>query len=355
MASVRIASLSAELVEIPLRRPFATAQDRLDRQVSRPVRVRVGLDNGRIYVGETVAVQYVTGETPEATISAIRSAAPALEGAALSTPRLAINAAAAALDGAPAAVAGLEIAVLRAFAGEAGISLLSLFGGARTSIESDLTLSLADDPAEGAREAVRQGYRRLKLKVGSPDPGDDLARLRATASAAPDAILRVDANQAFSDAGEAIRWLRAATTVCPRIELVEQPTPKDDLRALDAVARAFPGLVFADEACRTPALAHAIVTRTQAAGLNLKLMKSGVAGLLESGAVARAAGRRLMVGCMLETALGIGFAAALACGTGWFDFADLDSHLLLDAPGPCPHFTQRGPIIEPSLQPPAPE
>ena len=354
MIRARIAGVTASIVEVPLLRPFATAQDRLKRQVSRPVRVVLRLDNGRAYAGESVAVAYVTDETPESVVDVVQAAAPALVDLELARPRAAIAAAAAALDGAPSALAGVEMAVVRAFAGEAGLSIVHLFGGRRLSIETDFTLSLAGDSAADAQEAHQRGFRSLKLKVGSADPAEDLARLRGAMRAAPEARFRLDANQAFADANAAIRWIRAAITVCPRVELVEQPTPKDDLRALHAVARAFPGLIFADEACRTPAHALAIAAR-DVGGINLKLMKCGVSGLLECASVARAAGRRLMIGCMLESALGIGFAAAVACGTGWFELADLDSHLLLDAPGPEPHFTQAGPLITPSLDPPSPE
>jgi len=64
-------------------------------------------------------------------------------------------------------------------------------------------------------------------------------------------------------------------------------------------------------------------------GINVKLMKSGIGGALEIIALCRAAGRKLMLGCMLETGLGIAAAAQIAAGTGAFDFLDLDSHRLL--------------------------
>src|SRR5205823_3336128 len=126
---------------------------------------------------------------------------------------------------------------------------------------------------------------------------------------------------------------------------VEQPVLKEDLAALDQVADASPVPVFADEAVKTPRDALEVVTQTRAHGINVKLMKSGIAGALEIIAICRAAGRKLMIGCMLESSLGIAFSLALACGTGAFDYVDLDSHLLLHEEGNNPWFDEAGPIL----------
>jgi L-alanine-DL-glutamate epimerase-like enolase superfamily enzyme len=69
-------------------------------------------------------------------------------------------------------------------------------------------------------------------------------------------------------------------------------------------------------------------------GVNVKLMKSGLVGALQIVALCRASGTALMLGCMLESPLGITAAAALAGGTGAFDALDLDSpRLLRPVPG----------------------
>jgi L-alanine-DL-glutamate epimerase-like enolase superfamily enzyme len=68
-------------------------------------------------------------------------------------------------------------------------------------------------------------------------------------------------------------------------------------------------------------------------GVNIKLMKSGITGALQIIDLCRVAGKKLMIGCMLETELGIAAATQIAAGTGAFDHVDLDSHHLL-APVP---------------------
>ena len=77
-------------------------------------------------------------------------------------------------------------------------------------------------------------------------------------------------------------------------------------------------------------------------GFNCKINKSGIMGVLDIIAVARSSGRRLMLGCMLETRRSIAVSLALTCGTGAFEFHDLDAHLLLNEPGENPFFQQHG-------------
>src|SRR5690606_18131984 len=83
--------------------------------------------------------------------------------------------------------------------------------------------------AEYAREAWSAGYRVLKLKVGARSLGDDVARVAAVRAACPDAVLRLDANGAWSEA-EAMEALAALAP--SRIELLEQPVPAAEVDAL---------------------------------------------------------------------------------------------------------------------------
>jgi len=342
MAVVR--DVTAEIIEIPLRYAFMTAQDRLARQVTRPVVVSIALEDGRAAVGESVPVAYVTGETQESVLAAVERARPLLIGGDVRRLRPLLNRLAETLPDAPSARAGIEMALYTAFAEVTGIALWRLWGGARESVETDITLPIVPDAVERAVEAAAQGFRCFKLKVGEEDREEDFRRLCAVQEAVPNAILRVDANQAFS-AEEAVIFIRRAVEAGVRLELVEQPVAKGNLLALDAVADASPVPIFADEAVKTPADALRLVRETRAQGLNVKLMKAGVTGALDILAIARAAGRKLMIGCMLETRRGIGFSLAFACGTGAFDYVDLDSHFLLGEEGPNPYFCQDGPHL----------
>ncbi|MEV6617392.1 enolase C-terminal domain-like protein [Streptomyces sp. NPDC051051] len=83
-----------------------------------------------------------------------------------------------------------------------------------------------------AAGAVADGFRQIKLKVGT-DLADDIRRCRAArAAVGPDIRLAVDANQRW-DVGEAIRWTRALAEFDPY--WIEEPTSPDDILGHAAV------------------------------------------------------------------------------------------------------------------------
>jgi len=343
----RLASISdirIEKVEVPLRRSFATSRDRLARDVSRIVRVTVLARDGSQGVGECVAVQYVTGESQDTAHAALLRAAPALIGMECLRPRDVLACAERELAGTPSAFAGLEMALFDAFCAATGISWWSFFGGAATEAATDVTLPMVPDARERAIEHAAEGYRCFKVKVGRADPAEDLSLLADIARALPHATFRLDANQAFTP-DSALRFVEEALRLGVPIDYLEQPVDRADLRALDYVAARSSVPVFADEAVLSPADALRVVEQTRVHGLNVKLMKAGVRGTLDIAAIARAADRDLMIGCMLESCRGIGFALAVATGCGAFSHYDLDSHLLLREDGGNPFFEQDGPTL----------
>jgi L-fuconate dehydratase len=85
------------------------------------------------------------------------------------------------------------------------------------------------------REAVGQGFRQIKLKVGA-DLDDDIRRFRiAREVCGPDFRIAVDANQRW-DVAQAITWVRALAPYHPW--WVEEPTSPDDVVGHAAIARA---------------------------------------------------------------------------------------------------------------------
>lgn len=341
-----ITNVTIETVDVALRHAFATSRDHLARRLSRMVRITLDTARGVSGVGECVPVQYVTGETQESAAAALRLAGERLRGLDCMRPLDLLGQMDAFVADAPSARAALEMAVYDAFCGLSGLSWWSFFGGAVEEVTTDVTLPLVDDVVERTRAHANLGFRCFKVKVGRPDAESDLAVLREVHRATPDATFRIDANQAYS-ASDALRFVDRALAMGLQIECIEQPVARGDLTALDEVARLSPIPVFADEAVLTPADALRVVEQTHVAGINVKLMKAGVRGALGIASIARASGRLLMIGCMLESRRGIGFALALAAGSGGFAHYDLDSHLLLNEEGANPFFKQDGPQLRP--------
>ncbi|MFF7754048.1 L-fuconate dehydratase [Streptomyces sp. NPDC007971] len=86
-----------------------------------------------------------------------------------------------------------------------------------------------------AAQAVADGFRQIKLKVGA-DLADDVRRCRvARAVVGPDVRLAVDANQRWN-VDEAITWTRALAEFDPY--WIEEPTSPDDVLGHAAIRRA---------------------------------------------------------------------------------------------------------------------
>jgi L-Ala-D/L-Glu epimerase len=200
-----------------------------------------------------------------------------------------------------------------------GQPLWRLLGLSRHAPVTSYTLGI--DTLEGTRDRARRaaGFRALKVKVGGTD---DLARLEAI-RAETEAVLRVDANEGWT--------LEEARELVPAlvelgVELIEQPFPAADLESFRAL-RELDSLppVIVDEGCQD--LSDVAPAARYADGINIKLAKSG--GLREAVRMvhaARALGLRVMIGCMVESQLGVAPAAQIASLADW---VDLDGHLLL--------------------------
>ena len=175
-----------------------------------------------------------------------------------------------------------------------------------------------DDPDRMAQAArLAAGRPLLKVKLGG---GGDLERLQAVARARPDARLIVDGNEGM-DAVTLPALLSAARDL--RIEVVEQPLPAADPASLGRLAA--PVAVCADESFHTSSDIERIVRGFDA--INIKLDKTGgLTEALRAVRMARAAGLRVMVGCMVGTSLAMAPAVLLA---GLADWVDLDGPLLL--------------------------
>lgn len=224
-------------------------------------------------------------------------------------------------DGPAPARAALDLALHDRLARHHGIPLYRLLGlPPPPALPSSLTIGLADPETMAREAAAAAGYPVLKIKLGGED---DEACVAAVRRARPDARLRLDANGAWSPE-EAVRRVQALTRFRP--ELIEQPVAKDDIEGMGFVQAHTPVPVVADESLRTGADLERLAA-AGVAGINLKLMKvGGLAPALRLLHRARALGMKVLLGCMIETSLGVTAAFHLAALADWID---LDSPLLL--------------------------
>lgn len=324
---MNVESVTVEPLDLDLREPFEIALG--TQEAAENVLVRVETEGGVVGVGEASPDPPVTGETRAATLETCRAAARLVEGRDLRNYRALGHDLRRAFVGASSSWFALETAVLDAYCRERGMALSETFGGAPREVETDLTVGIC--PPEVAREragrAVEEGFSTLKVKAGT-EVADDVARTVAVAEAAPDATLTVDANQGWTEK-EAARFVEATEARGVDLALLEQPVPADDVAGLARTTRRVPVPVAADESLFSPADAVLLAERGAADVFNVKLGKSGLLGAADIATVARAANVDLMVGCMLESAVGIHTSAHLVAGLGGFVHVDLDGNQLL--------------------------
>jgi L-alanine-DL-glutamate epimerase-like enolase superfamily enzyme len=280
--------------------------------------VQVELEHdGVVGRGEASPVYY-RGESVQSALEFLTSAAPPLVGEdpfALEDIEERLED----VDGEAAGKAALDAALHDWIGRRLGVPLWRLLGLSPEAPATSFTISI--DSVEGTRDRARRAdrFRALKVKVGG---SEDLERLEAV-RAESDAPLRVDANEGWT--------LESARELIPElirlgVEFVEQPFPAEDVESFLALADLEPRLpVIVDEGCQD--LRDVAPAAAYADGINVKLAKSG--GVREAVRMihaARALDLRVMLGCMVESQLGVAPAAAIASLADW---VDLDGHLLL--------------------------
>lgn len=344
---IEISDVKASVHDLPLKEPFETAKGR--KTSSPAVVMEMLLSNGLSAFGAATPVQYVTGEDTRSVLSAVDYCRDDLIGMDPRAYRPIFEILERALVDDRSARAGLEIAVVDAFCRLHGMPMYRFFGGALVEVETDVTIPITtpDHARELAQEAGAKGFNSLKVKVGSADLEEDVARIRAMSEGAPNCLIRADANQGFVPT-VAVGFVHTLLNAGVKLDMLEQPVDYKDFDGLRYVTQHTSIPVIADESVQTPGDAIKLVELDAVDGMNIKLMKSGISGALDIISICRAARKELMLGCMIESAHGFSAAIHLAAGTGVFTRLDLDAHLLLaEQPGASGLFEADGPILRP--------
>jgi L-Ala-D/L-Glu epimerase / N-acetyl-D-glutamate racemase len=306
--------LSASTHVLTLRETFQIARGAADEETV----VLATLErDGVVAYGEGAPVDY-WGETPQGIVEAIEADGLALLGEDLFAGE-AIATRLAAWDGPQGAKMALDGLVHDWLGKRLGQPLWHILGTARMTPPTSYTIGI--DSVEGTAGKVRRapGYEVYKVKVGGPG---DLERLRAV-RAETGARLRIDGNEGWD-----LETARALTPelIALGVEFVEQPFPAADIDSFVEYRQLPERLpVLIDEGCRDLGSIGSIAM--YADGIVIKLAKcGGVREALRMIHAARALDLEVMLGCMIESELGISAAAQLG---SLADYIDLDGHLLI--------------------------
>jgi L-alanine-DL-glutamate epimerase-like enolase superfamily enzyme len=304
--------LAARIVTLELGETFVIARESHDFVDLVEVEIR---HDGHSGYGEAAPIDRY-GESAASALAWLEGAAPLL-----GDDPWALDEIHARLPGGEAAArAAIDAALHDLCSQQAGVPLYRLLGLPRAGPPTSWTVWLGDpdDMAQRA-EAAAGRFRRLKLKLGGRD-GHDVERVRAVRSVT-DVTLQVDVNEYWSldEALEALPQLAELG-----VEYCEQPLLAGDPAGAELKARS-PIPIYVDEDCHT--LADVGDCAERAHGINIKLAKSGgVREAVRMASAARAMGLGVMLGCMVESGLGIAPAAHIA---SLCDHVDLDGNLLL--------------------------
>jgi L-alanine-DL-glutamate epimerase-like enolase superfamily enzyme len=226
----------------------------------------------------------------------------------------------ASLPGEHAAKAAVDMALHDLCGKLAEVPVWRLLGLRRAGPPTSWTIWLGD-PDDMARrtERVGDGFQRLKLKLGAGD-GLDVERVRAVRGVT-ELPLQVDVNEGW-ELDEALENVRALGAL--RVQYVEQPLQAAHPEG-HKLKEASPLPIYVDEDVHT--LKDVAPAVERAHGINLKLAKSGgIREAVRMAYAARALDLGVMLGCMVESSIGIAAAAQMA---SLCDHVDLDGNLLL--------------------------
>jgi L-Ala-D/L-Glu epimerase len=348
VSSARVVAVRTQRVRVPLHTPFVTSLRHTE--FAETVVVTVEDSDGCVGWGEAPQVWRVTGDSLAGSAAALEgpisdvlvgaaadlSSAGLIQGAVVGN-RSAKMAADIALHDLAARRRGVSMAGHLAelgghFVGLSGVSVPVMSRDTRStgypwdSITTDMTLSIGTpaDLAEAAASRARDGFTTLKIKVGS-DAAGDAERVLAVREAAPGCVLRLDANTGWR-ADEAVAVLTTLADEDVELEFVEQPVARRDLEAMAYVRRHQPYRILADESVFDLEDLVDVIRTGAADAVNVKLAKCGViTPAIEILEVAKRHGVGRLVGCMMESHLGIGAAAALVAALGIPGEQDLDA------------------------------
>jgi L-alanine-DL-glutamate epimerase-like enolase superfamily enzyme len=311
---MEIVSLTVEPITLRLKTPFRIAHG-----------TSVARDNVLVHLGDSVgegSIMPYSGYTQAEVVAYLKNLG--LD-ALLGNDPLALEDILDRLPPGPApARNAIDIALHDFWAKQLGQPLYRLWGlnPARTPFSS-ITISITEDEEE-LRQQVQtvEGFPIIKLKLGTGDLATDEAIVRVVREETK-AHICVDANSAWS--------VEEAAHIIPRLSaygllFIEQPIHRAEVKEWHRLRPLLPNNVpplIADESVQQASDIPALVGGAD--GINIKLTKAG--GLREARrmiTLARALDMQVMLGCSIESSVGITAAAHLA---PLVDFADLDGNL----------------------------
>jgi len=318
---MKITGIKVYPISIPFKKPFVVWRGVVENKDH--VLVEVETDEGIIGVGEASPFLYYASETQEDVISTvdnyIKPMVLGLDPFDLESIDARFHAE---IDGHHFSKAAIEMALWDIIGKRLEVPVYKLLGGKYRSSVPVVAILKSGEPQEMANEAeawLTAGFRQLKVKIGF-GLESDVACVEAVRSAVGgSATIRVDAEENY-DLKTSIQVARRLEVL--GIELISQPISRDNLNDMVLFRKAIDIPVLVDESIDSPEDVLTAVQLGTGDLINIKVVKSG--GILNArrmAAIARAGGKRCLLGSMLEMGPGTLFAGHLAVATSNVDYA----------------------------------
>ncbi len=321
---MQIAAIEVVPVELSLRLPYQTAYHSEAIESITAVFIRVETKQGREAWGCAAFDPAITGETRDEVVAACQSCAERARDLNPLNIEFALNELSHLTEETPSALCAFDLAFHDLLGMAADMPLYRLLGGYRHRIQTSITISIAsvDESVALAHRRAAQGFRILKIK-GGLNPQEDVRRVRAINAALPHFTLRLDADQGYT----VQQALDVARALDGKLEMLEQPTPADDLEALLQVTRRSPVPILADESVSQPPSAMEVANLRAADGMSVKLSAcGGLACARQIDTIARVARMNTMVSCVNQPALLTAAGLSFALSSRNVEYGDLDGH-----------------------------
>lgn len=316
VGEIRAERVELREIRLALRRPFTISSG--TRHELRKLLLRLESPDGIQAWSECVAEErpdYSPETVDTAWIALTEWLAPLVAGRTFGHPSRVDPVLREAVRGHRMARAALEMGLWNLAARRVGRPLAGLLGGERRTVETGISVGIQEDPGqlvERAREAVRRGYRKVKLKIR---PGADVEYVTAVREAVGDGVaLAVDGNAAYElEDADRLRRLDDLDLL-----MIEQPLDAEDLVRHARLQRELSTPICLDESVTSPARAEDMLELGSGRIVNVKPGRvGGFAPSVRIHDLCRERDAPVWCGGMLETGIGRGYNVALASLPGF--------------------------------------
>ena len=240
------------------------------------------------------------------------------------------------LDIANSLKAGIESALFDWASRCADVATGKLLGSQiAKSIHTTFSIPILDPEKIGEFVLNHQLHRFscLKLKVSAEGAMDSIRELRKIYKDNP---IRIDANESWCNLDDFLKFDEFCQE--KNIQYIEQPFSSSSVKIYETLKTHKTLPIFADESLTSGEVSEDLVRQFD--GVNVKIMKSGgPVQALRQIKEAKGLGMKIMLGCMVETSLGISMALNISENVDYFD---LDGFMFLKADPYCLVTEQRG-------------